>query len=67
MRMGGDGFLLGDGTLHYGPEQIAEVYDNIAVINHLTISPDLQFICNPGYKRDRGPARFAGLRAHIEF
>jgi high affinity Mn2+ porin len=43
------------------------VYDNIAVINHLTISPDLQFICNPGYKRDRGPARFAGLRAHIEF
>jgi high affinity Mn2+ porin len=67
LQMGGDGFLLGDGTLHYGPEQIAEVYYNIAVIHHLSISPDLQFIRNPGYNRDRGPARFAGLRAHVEF
>jgi high affinity Mn2+ porin len=67
LQMGGDGFLLGDGTLRYGPEQIAEVYYNIAVIDHLSISPDLQFIRNPGYNRDRGPARFAGLRAHVEF
>lgn len=67
LQLGGDGFLLGDGTLRYGPEQIAEVYYNIAVIDHLTISPDLQFIRNPGYNRDRGPARFAGLRAHVEF
>ncbi|GLQ52648.1 carbohydrate porin [Dyella flava] len=67
LQMGGDGFLLGDGTLRYGPEQIAEVYYNIAVIHHLSISPDLQFIRNPGYNRDRGPARFAGLRAHVEF
>lgn len=67
LQMGGDGFLLGDGTLRYGPEQIAEVYYNIAVIDHLTITPDLQFIRNPGYNRDRGPARFAGLRAHVEF
>jgi high affinity Mn2+ porin len=37
------------------------------VIKHLTITPDLQFIRNPGYNRDQGPARFAGLRAHIEF
>jgi high affinity Mn2+ porin len=64
---GGDGFLLGDGALHYGPEQIAELYYSIAVIDHLTISPDLQFIRNPGYNRDRGPARFAGLRAHVQF
>ena len=67
LQMGGDGFLLGDGTLRYGPEQISELYYNIAVINHLTIGPDLQFIRNPGYNRDRGPARYAGLRAHIEF
>jgi hypothetical protein len=39
LAMGGDGFLLGDGTLRYGPEQIAEVYYNIAVIDHLTITP----------------------------
>ncbi|WP_233590204.1 carbohydrate porin [Dyella dinghuensis] len=67
LTLGGDGFLLGDGTLRYGPEQIAEAYYSIAVINHLTITPDIQFIRNPGYNRDRGPARFAGLRAHIEF
>jgi high affinity Mn2+ porin len=64
---GGDGFVLGDGSLRYGPEQVFETYYNIAVINHLTISPDLQFIRNPGYNRDHGPARFAGLRAHIQF
>jgi carbohydrate-selective porin OprB len=42
------------------PEQIAEPYYSIAVIDRLTISPDLQFIRNPGYNRDRRPARFAG-------
>lgn len=67
LEMGGSGFLLNDGALRYGPEQIAELYYSIAVINHFTISPDLQFIRNPGYNRDRGPARFAGLRAHIQF
>ncbi|RDS81086.1 carbohydrate porin [Dyella monticola] len=67
LEAGGDGFLLGDGALRYGPEEIAEVYYNIAVINHLSISPDLQFIRDPGYNRDRGPARFAGLRAHVQF
>ncbi|MBE1162601.1 carbohydrate porin [Dyella acidiphila] len=67
LQLGGDGFLLGDGTLHYGPEQITELYYNVAVIDHLSLSPDFQFIRNPGYNRDRGPARFAGLRAHIEF
>lgn len=67
LALGGQGFLLGDGALHYGPEQIAEIYYSMAVINHLSISPDFQFIRNPGYNRDRGPARFAGLRAHIEF
>lgn len=67
LALGGNGFLLGDGALHYGPEQIIELYYSIAVIDHLSISPDLQYIRNPGYNRDRGPATFAGLRAHIQF
>jgi hypothetical protein len=67
LEMGGSGFLLDDGALRYGPEQIVEVYYSIAVFDHFTISPDLQFIRNPGYNRDRGPARFAGLRAHVQF
>ena len=67
LRMGGDGFLLGDGTLRYGPEQIAELYYDFAATRHLSFSPDLQFIRNPGYNRDRGPARFVGMRAHLQF
>lgn len=67
LALGGQGFVLGDGRLHYGPEQVVEIYYSIAVVDHLTLSPDLQFARNPGYNRDRGPARFAGLRAHIEF
>jgi high affinity Mn2+ porin len=67
LQMGGYGFVLGDGSLRYGPEQIVEAYYIIAVINHLTISPDIQWIRNPGYNRDYGSTRFAGIRAHIQF
>ncbi|WP_243039804.1 carbohydrate porin [Dyella sedimenti] len=67
LALGGNGFVLGDGALHYGHEQIIEAYYNFAVFAHLTLSPDFQFIRNPGYNRDRGPARFAAVRAHVEF
>lgn len=67
LALGGNGFVLGDGTLRYGREQIVEVYYSYQPIKHLTLSPDFQYIRNPGYNRDRGPARFAGLRAHLEF
>ncbi len=67
LALGGEGFVLGDGALNYGREQILEAYYSFTPIAHLTLSPDLQLIHNPGYNRDRGPARFAGLRAHLEF
>jgi len=67
LAAGGDGFVLGDGALNYGREQILEAYYSFSPVEHLTLSPDLQLIRNPGYNRDRGPARFVGLRAHIEF
>jgi high affinity Mn2+ porin len=67
LAMGGAGFTLGDGALNYAREQIVEVYYNYAPCDHVTLSPDLQLIRNPGYNRDRGPARFIGLRAHLEF
>ena len=66
LAMGGSGFTLGDGALSYAREQIVEVYYNYALCDHVTLSPDLQLIRNPGYNRDRGPATFAGLRAHLE-
>ncbi|MDE2155552.1 MAG: carbohydrate porin [Xanthomonadaceae bacterium] len=67
LALGGNGFVLGDGALHYGKEQILETYYNLSLGKHLTLSPDLQLVRNPGYNRDRGPARFVALRAHLEF
>lgn len=66
LALGGSGFVLGDGALNYAREQIIEAYYNLVPFKHLTLSPDFQYIRNPGYNRDRGPARFAGLRAHLE-
>lgn len=67
LAAGGCGFLLCDGRLDYGHEEIAEVYYAFQPFLHFTLSPDFQFIRDPGYNRDRGPARFIGLRAHIEY
>jgi carbohydrate-selective porin OprB len=36
------------------------------VVTHLTLGPDLQLVHNPGYNRDRAPARFVGLRMHVD-
>ncbi|HEX7325949.1 MAG TPA: carbohydrate porin [Rhodanobacteraceae bacterium] len=67
LAAGGCGFVLCDGRLDYAHEEIAEVYYALRVSPHLTLSPDFQFIANPGYNRDRGPARFIGLRAHVTY
>ncbi|GAA0706176.1 carbohydrate porin [Dokdonella soli] len=67
LAAGGNGFLLGDGRLNYGRERILEAYYRIQLLPHLQVSPDIQLIHNPGYNRDRGPARYIGLRTHLEF
>ena len=67
LAAGGCGFLLCDSRLAYGHEEIAEIYYAIQLLPHVTLSPDFQFIRNPGYNRDRGPARFIGIRAHLEY
>ncbi|HEY8229526.1 MAG TPA: carbohydrate porin [Rhodanobacteraceae bacterium] len=67
LAAGGHGFLLGDGRLNYGHEEIAEVYYSIQLLPNVALSPDFQFIRDPGYNRDRGPARFIGIRAHVEY
>lgn len=64
---GGSGFLLGDGALHYGPEMIAETYYRCEVREHLFVSPDYQFLVNPGYNRARGPVSVWAVRVHAEF
>jgi len=64
---GGYGFLLGDGKLRYGREDIVETYYTLHVWRGLYVGPGLQHIVNPGYNRDRGPVLVPGFRAHLEF
>ena len=54
--LGGLGFLLGDGNLNYGRENIVESYYNWHAWRGLFYALDVQHIDNPGYNRDRGPA-----------
>jgi high affinity Mn2+ porin len=64
---GGVGFLLGDGALNYGRENILETYYTIHAWRGIYVGPGLQHINNPGYNRDRGPVLVPSFRAHVEF
>ena len=66
LALGGLGFLLGDGRLTYGRENIIESYYNAHLWRGIYLSPNLQFISHPGYNRDRGPVVVPGLRLHLE-
>jgi hypothetical protein len=66
---GGSGFLLGDGRLTYGHEQILEAYYRLQLPwqwAHVQLSPDYQYVRNPGYNAARGPVSFWSIRFHIE-
>jgi Carbohydrate-selective porin len=64
---GGIGFLLGDGALNYGPETILETYYRAQLGKYFELGPDLQYVKNPGYNRDRGPASIFGLRLNFRY
>ena len=74
LAAGGSGFLLGDGRLNYAHEEIVETYYRLQLFDaigklpvRLQLTPDFQFIRNPGFNQDRGPVRFYALRAHLEY
>lgn len=67
LRLGGLGFLLGDGTLTYGRESIVETYYTAHLWRGVFASAQFQHIANPGYNRDRGPATVTGVRLHVDF
>ena len=67
LKLGGVGFLLGDGTLRYGRENIAESYYTWHAWKGLFFALDGQHISNPGYNRDRGPVWVGAVRGHIDF
>jgi len=67
LALGGSGFLLGDGRLNYGRENIIETYYTLHAWRGVYPSFGLQHINNPGYNRDRGPVVVPTLRLHLEF
>ncbi len=67
LAAGGLGFLLGDGYLDYGPEQIVETYYRSQLGPYFQVGPDVQYIRNPGYNRDRGPATVLSLRVNLRY
>lgn len=68
LALGGLGFILGDGNLSYGTEEIMESYYNfpISIARGIFGAFDLQYFNNPGYNRARGPALVLGTRLHFE-
>jgi carbohydrate-selective porin OprB len=67
LRYGGLGFLLGDGRLNYGRENIVESYYNWHAWRGLFYAVDVQHFNDPGYNRDRGPVWVGSVRAHVDF
>ena len=67
LKLGGLGFLLGDGNLNYGRENIVETYYTYHAWRGMFYSLDVQHIGNPGYNRDRGPVWVGSVRAHVDF
>jgi len=67
LNAGGLGILVGDGMLpHPAPEQIIEAYYQLPV-SFFKLTLDYQFILNPAYNADRGPASVIGARMHAQF
>ena len=67
LALGGLGFLLGDGALTYGRENIVEWYYTVHIWRGAFFSIDLQHVNNPGYNRDRGPVLVPAVRLHLDF
>ena len=67
LALGGLGFLLGDGGLRYGRENILETYYTAHVWRGVYVAPGFQRVSDPGYNRARGPVDVPSLRVHVEF
>ncbi|MGZ3884472.1 MAG: carbohydrate porin [Bacteroidia bacterium] len=66
LASGGYGFIIGDGQLNYGTENLFETYYSCSLMNDRIIpSIAYQFVINPAYNKDRGPASIISLRLHF--
>jgi high affinity Mn2+ porin len=65
---GGLGILIGDGQLpRPAMEDILETYYDLAVSQFLHLAFDYQFVNNPAYNTQRGPASIFAARLHAQF
>jgi high affinity Mn2+ porin len=66
---GGTGFLLGDGKLRYGFENIIESYYRIQVplLSFAEVTPAIQHVGNPAYNKDRGPLWVYTIRVNLHY
>jgi high affinity Mn2+ porin len=67
LALGGLGFILGDGALTYGRENIFESYYTAHIWRGVFAALDLQHINNPGYNQVRGPLWVEAGRVHVDF
>ena len=67
LALGGYGFMIGDGRLSYGPEEILEYYYSLKVSKEFALTADYQFVNHPAYNQDRGPVSIFSARVHYAF
>jgi hypothetical protein len=67
LKLGGLGFLLGDGKLNYAREDILEGYYTVHTWRGLFYALDAQYVTHPGYNQDRGPVLVESVRMHVDF
>jgi len=68
LNAGGLGILVGDGQLpHPGSERIVETYYDLAILEHLQLTLDYQWVDHPAYNLDRGPVSIGAVRIHVQF
>jgi carbohydrate-selective porin OprB len=67
LAAGGLGYFIGDGKINYADEQVIEMYYSIGLPHNLWTTLDYQYLRNPAYNADRGPATIAGVRLHWEY
>lgn len=66
LQQKGYGFIIGDGNLNYGTENIMEAFYSYAITRlHLFLSLDYQFVLHPAFNKDRGPVHVVALRMHL--
>jgi high affinity Mn2+ porin len=67
LEAGGSGILDGDGALDYGWEKVVEAYYDFDVWSAIHLALDYQYVVNPAFNADRGPASVIAVRVHWQF